>query len=134
MPAKSNFRLGLVAHDDKKEALCYWAEKHQHVLSKIELYATGTTGRKIQERCPALSVHCLKSGPLGGDQQLGSMICTDQLTGLIFFIDPLAPHPHDVDIKALLRLAVLYNIVHAYNEATANVLIKHIEQTLLYNP
>ncbi len=119
--------IGLVAHDHKKNALCEWSVRHRHRLAKATIYATGTTGKRLAEACPELAIHSLKSGPLGGDQQLGAMICEGRLDVLIFFIDPLSPHPHDVDVKALVRLATLYNIPHASNLATADIIIAALD-------
>jgi methylglyoxal synthase len=115
--------LGLVAHDDKKAEMADFVAAHAERLAGLALVATGTTGARIMERCPRLSVARLKSGPLGGDQQLGAMIAEGRLDALIFFVDPLSPHPHDVDVKALTRLAVVYDIPMALNRATAERLI-----------
>ena len=97
-------RIGLVAHDAKQDDLCAWAVQHRAKLSEYELWGTGTTGGRIIA-ATGLPVTLLKSGPLGGDQQLGAMIAEGRLDVLIFFIDPLSAQPHDVDIKALTRLA-----------------------------
>ncbi|KAA2235049.1 methylglyoxal synthase [Salinarimonas soli] len=118
--------LGLVAHDDKKADMAAFAATHAAILGALALVATGTTGARIMERCPGLQVTRLKSGPLGGDQQLGAMIAEGRLDALIFFIDPLSPHPHDVDVKALTRLAVVYDIPMALNRATAERLIRSL--------
>ena len=115
--------LGLVAHDDKKAEMAAFVAAHAGVLGTLDLVATGTTGARIMERCPELHVTRLKSGPLGGDQQLGAMIAEGRLDALIFLVDPLSPHPHDVDVKALTRLAVVYDIPMALNRATAERLI-----------
>ena len=96
---------------------------HAERLGACEIWTTGTTGARIQERCPQLAMTRLKSGPLGGDQQIGAKIAEGGIDLLIFFIDPLSPHPHDVDVKALTRLAVLYDIPMALNRATAEKLI-----------
>lgn len=119
-------RLALIAHDQKKAALVEWAARHEEHLGKFELVATGTTGAQVQQRCPTLSVVLLKSGPLGGDQQIGAMIADEKIHGVIFFVDPLTPMPHDVDVKALTRLAIVYDIPLALNEATAEILIGNI--------
>ncbi|MCF6369210.1 methylglyoxal synthase [Rhizobium sp. TRM95001] len=100
-----------------------FARQHQQALSKFRLVATGTTGGRIQDACPGLPVTRLKSGPLGGDQQIGAMIATGEVEMLIFFIDPLTSLPHDVDVKALTRLATVYDIPMALNRATAERLI-----------
>lgn len=115
--------IALVAHDQKKPEIIKWAQQHQTVLSAHNLYATGTTGKLISEAAPELTINALKSGPLGGDQQLGSMICEGNLDILFFFTDPMTPQPHDVDIKALLRLSTMYNCVVACNLATADFVI-----------
>ncbi|WP_374764304.1 methylglyoxal synthase [Yunchengibacter salinarum] len=115
--------LGLVAHDEKKQTLVDWVQSRTSLLGGTAIYATGTTGARLRDSCPALNVTPLKSGPLGGDQQLGAMIAEGRLDALIFFIDPLTPQPHDVDVKALIRLATLANIPCACNAATADLLI-----------
>jgi len=115
-------RIALVAHDQRKEDLLTWMKYNAEVLSQHELYATGTTGKIISKRC-LLNVHRLKGGPLGGDQQLGAMIANSELDILIFFWDPMTSQPHDVDVEALLRMSVLYNLPVACNRATADFLI-----------
>ena len=128
-------RIALVAHDNRKKDLIEWVEWNYHILQKHELICTGTTGRlvssaidnKIAEN-PELSLEqpkitLLKSGPLGGDQQLGSLITEGKVDFLFFFWDPMNPHPHDVDVKALLRITVVYNIPVACNRSTADFLI-----------
>jgi methylglyoxal synthase len=115
--------LALIAHDAKKADLVLFVEKHRARLVRFDLYATGTTGARIMEAVPELPVTALKSGPLGGDQQIGAMIAEGRIAALIFFIDPLTPHPHGVDVKALTRLAVLYDIPMALNRRTAEILI-----------
>ena len=118
-------RIGLVAHDDKKDELCDWAVEHQSKLARHELWGTGTTGGRVMA-ATGLSVSLLKSGPLGGDQQLGAMIAEGRLDVLIFFIDPLSAQPHDVDVKALTRLATLYDVPCAFNKATAEAVLAFI--------
>ena len=115
-------RIGLVAHDDKKDELVAWALKHREVLAKHELWGTGTTGDRVAAGT-GLSVTRLLSGPLGGDAQIGAMIAEGRLDVLIFFQDPLTALPHDVDVKALTRLATLYNIPLAVNHATADAVL-----------
>jgi methylglyoxal synthase len=116
--------IALIAHDQKKDAMAEFARRNQDVLADWHIVATGTTGGRVLDVCPGLKVTRMKSGPLGGDQQIGAMIATGEIDILVFFIDPLTPMPHDVDVKALTRLAVLYDIPMALNEATAERLIK----------
>lgn len=104
-----------------------FAAAHEAALARFDLYATGTTGARVMERCPRLSITRLKSGPLGGDQQVGAMIAERRIQALIFFVDPLSPHPHDVDVKALTRLALVYDIPLALNRATAERLMRVLE-------
>ncbi len=115
--------IALIAHDQKKDDLADFARRHRAALSEFDLVATGTTGGRIMEAVPELDVTRLKSGPLGGDQQIGAMIAEGKVTMLIFFTDPLTPMPHDVDVKALTRLATVYDIPMALNRATAEMLI-----------
>ena len=115
-------RLALVAHDKKKPEMIAWANRNKAMLESCELWGTGTTGTKVSE-ATGLKVNLLKSGPLGGDQQLGAMIAEGRLDILIFFTDPLAAMPHDVDVKALLRISTLNQTVLACNQATADFII-----------
>lgn len=117
------FRLAMIAHDQKKDDLVAFAAAHEAVLRPCDIVATGTTGGRIQTACPQLSIRRVKSGPLGGDQQIGALIAEGLIDGLIFFVDPLSPMPHDVDVKALMRLGVLYDIPMALNRATAEALL-----------
>ena len=119
-------RVALVAHDEKKADLVSWVEQHRAEFKAFELVATGTTGLRVMERCPELPVRRLKSGPLGGDQQLGALIAERELDALIFFVDPLSPLPHDVDVKALTRLAIVYDIPFALNRATAEMMVAEL--------
>ena len=120
MQLKQN--IGLVAHDNKKDDLVEWVAFNKGTLSLRNLFATGSTGQKIIDKT-GLKVTLLKSGPYGGDMELGALIANGNLDYLIFFWDPLQAHPHDVDVKALLRIAVLYNIPTACNRATADLII-----------
>jgi len=115
-------RIGLVAHDGKKGELMEWCAFNRGTLSKHELWATGTTGTLIEHEI-GLKIHRLLSGPKGGDQQIGAMIATGKLDVLFFFWDPEWPQPHDPDVKALLRLATLWNAPTACNTATADMII-----------
>lgn len=116
--------FGLVAHDRQKDSLVAWVEEWQVAFAGVRLYATGTTGSRILEALPTLDVTLLKSGPLGGDQQLGALIAEERIDALIFFVDPLSPHPHDVDVKALIRMATLGEIPFACNRATADAIMR----------
>jgi methylglyoxal synthase len=115
-------RIALIAHDNMKRDILEWARFNQGTLSRHELYGTGTTGGLLASELN-LPVHRFRSGPLGGDQQVGAGVAEGRIDFIIFFWDPLAPHPHDVDVKALLRVAVVYNVPIACNRATADFLL-----------
>lgn len=114
--------IALVAHDGKKQALLQWVVAHKPFFADKQLVATGTTGKLISEALTQ-QVLCLASGPLGGDQQIGAMIAEQKIDWLVFFWDPLSSQPHDPDVKALIRLAVVWNIPVACNQATADFII-----------
>jgi methylglyoxal synthase len=136
-------RLALVAHDNCKRDLVEWVDWNSKLLLGHQLICTGTTGRLVEEALlrkidrehPLVpEIIKLKSGPFGGDQQLGAMIAEGRIDVLIFFWDPMQPHPHDVDVKALLRISVLYNIPTACNRSTADFLISSLLMEKEYSP
>ncbi|PLX12069.1 MAG: methylglyoxal synthase [Marinilabiliales bacterium] len=129
---KKKKRIALVAHDNRKKDLLDWVDWNWESLSKHELICTGTTGslidtllnkKRSDAHLSSVNIKKLKSGPLGGDQQLGALISDEKIDLLIFLWDPMQPQPHDVDVKALLRIAVLYNIPMACNRSTADFII-----------
>ncbi|HMV29550.1 MAG TPA: methylglyoxal synthase [Anaerolineales bacterium] len=130
IPMDHDKKIALVAHDNKKRDLLEWAKFNRDLLAHHQIYATGTTG-KILEKELNLKVTKLKSGPLGGDQQIGAKIVENKIDFLIFFWDPLEPQPHDPDVKALLRMAVVWNIPIANNRASADFMIS---SPLMDNP
>lgn len=120
-------KIALVAHDNRKEDLMQWVSHNAKVLSEHELICTGTTGKLVistlQKEAFNVDVKRLKSGPIGGDQELGSLIANDKIDILVFLWDPMSSQPHDPDVKALLRMTVIYNIPTACNRSTADYLI-----------
>ena len=137
--------IALVAHDHRKRDLIEWVSWNHAILAEHRLVCTGTTGRLVEEALarkaaeakdapPTPAIRKLKSGPLGGDQQLGAMIAEGQIDVVIFFWDPMEPQPHDVDVKALLRIAVVYNIPIACTRSTADFLISSPLMTRTYKP
>ncbi|MGJ8453729.1 methylglyoxal synthase [Pseudothermotoga sp. U03pept] len=122
MKMEGKKKIALIAHDRRKKDLIEWVQFNKGTLSKHELYATGTTGTLIEQKT-GLKVRKFKSGPLGGDQEIGAKISEGEIDVLIFFWDPLEPLAHDVDIKALIRIATVYNIPVAITRSTADFLI-----------
>ena len=115
-------RIVLIAHDNRKADLIGWARHNERVLAQHDLYATGTTGRRLRREL-GIPVESLMSGPLGGDQQVGALIAQGEVDLLVFFWDPLEPQPHDPDVRALLRIATLWNVATASNRTTADMII-----------
>lgn len=122
MTIQESKRIALVAHDSKKADLLDWAYYNRNILTKHQLIATGTTGAMIEQKLK-VPVQKLLSGPLGGDQQVGAMIAERKLDAIIFFWDPLSSQPHDSDVKALIRVAVTWNIILACNRTTADFIL-----------
>ncbi len=115
--------LALIAHDNKKLAMIDWAKSNKEKLKKYKLFATGTTGSLLEKKL-GLKIKKFKSGPLGGDLQIGAAVAEGKIQQIIFFMDPLSPHPHDVDVKALLRVAVLYDVPIACNRQSATLILR----------
>ncbi len=122
VPMTGTKNVVLIAHDSRKQDLLEWVQYNVPVLREHRMFATGTTGALI-EGATGLPIHRFRSGPFGGDQQVGAKIAEGELDVVIFFWDPLEPQPHDPDVKALLRIAVLYNVPTACNRATADFLV-----------
>ena len=116
-------RIAIIAHDKKKEEMISFCNKHKETLSKHELVATGTTGIKVMEST-GLTIHCYKSGPLGGDQEIGAQVANGAIDLILFFRDPLTAQPHEPDVSALFRLSDVYNIPLASNINTAEMFFK----------
>lgn len=125
-------RIGLIAHDNKKDELISWAKKNKKLLENHELFGTGTTGRLVEEALN-IPVNKLLSGPLGGDQQIGAKVAEGKIDVIVFFWDPMEAQPHDPDIKALLRIGVVWNIPMACNESTADFILTSGFMTEVYD-
>ena len=119
-------KIALIAHDKKKETIIKVAKEYEEVLKKHELFATGTTGQKIMD-ATSLRIHCFKSGPLGGDQQIGAKVSEGEMDMIVFLRDPLTAQPHEPDVNALIRLSDVYEIPLATNRSTAIFLLKELE-------
>ncbi|MBN2572682.1 MAG: methylglyoxal synthase [Ignavibacteriales bacterium] len=134
--------IALVAHDNRKKDLIEWVDWNFEILAKHNLVCTGTTGKFVEEALLKktgkdeldIKITKLKSGPLGGDQQLGALVAESKIDVLIFFWDPMQPQPHDVDVKALLRISVLYNVPTACNRSTADFIISSHLMNEKYSP
>lgn len=124
--------IALVTHDHKKHDLLEWVKFNKKLLQGHNIFATGTTGRLLEEILE-ISIHKFQSGPLGGDQQIGSHIADNKIDMLFFFWDPLEPQPHDSDVKALLRIALVWNIPIACNRSSADFMISSILMDNTYN-
>ncbi|BDH61409.1 methylglyoxal synthase [Lysinibacillus sp. PLM2] len=120
-------KIALIAHDHKKDSLVEFAIAYKEILQQHELYATGTTGQRIQDEV-GLKLTRFRSGPLGGDQQIGSMIANNDMDMVVFFRDPLTAQPHEPDVTALVRLCDVYHIPLATNMGTAEILLKGLEE------
>ncbi len=123
MDSSQILTIGMVAHDRMKSPLLEWVTANVTALTPHRFVATGTTGKMLNEHLPQLEISALKSGPFGGDQQMGALIAEGKLDALIFFQDVMTAQPHDVDVKALIRLSVLYEVPVACNRATADMII-----------
>jgi methylglyoxal synthase len=126
--SKNKLKIGVIAHDGKKADLVAFIMKRLELFKQVEVVATGTTGKHIEHA--GLDVDCLKSGPLGGDAQIATLVAEGQISAVIFFIDPLDVHPHQVDVSMLLRICNVYNVPLATNYMTASYIIRGFENEL----
>lgn len=124
-------KIAMIAHDEKKLEMIKFATKFKNYLLEHDIIATGTTGARLQEVVPELTITKVASGPLGGDAQIASRIVEKQIDAVFFFIDPLSAHPHDPDIHGLIRICVVYNIPLALNYSTATQIIEAFKQKIL---
>ena len=125
---RKNIRIAVIAHDGKKADMVAFIMKRLDFFRKVDVMATGTTGKHIEHA--GLDVNCLKSGPLGGDAQIASLISDGEIDAVVFFIDPLGLHPHQVDVNMLLRICNVYNIPLATNYSTASLVISGLKKKL----
>ena len=125
---KKNLQIAVIAHDGKKADMVAFIMKRLDFFRKVDVMATGTTGKHIEHA--GLDVNCLKSGPLGGDAQIASLISDGEIDAVVFFIDPLGLHPHQVDVNMLLRICNVYNIPLATNYSTASLVISGLKKKL----
>ena len=125
---KKNIQIAVIAHDGKKADMVAFIMKRLDFFKKVDVMATGTTGKHIEHA--GLDVNCLKSGPLGGDAQIASLISDGEIDAVVFFIDPLGLHPHQVDVNMLLRICNVYNIPLATNYSTASLVISGLEKKI----
>ena len=125
---RKNIRIAVIAHDGKKADMVAFIMKRLDFFKKVDVMATGTTGKHIEHA--GLDVNCLKSGPLGGDAQIASLISDGKIDAVVFFIDPLGLHPHQVDVNMLLRICNVYNIPLATNYSTASLVISGLKKKL----
>jgi methylglyoxal synthase len=125
---KKNIRIAVIAHDGKKADMVAFIMKRLDFFREVDVMATGTTGKHIEHA--GLDVNCLKSGPLGGDAQIASLISDGEIDAVVFFIDPLGLHPHQVDVNMLLRICNVYNIPLATNYSTASLVISGLKKKL----
>ena len=119
-------RIALIAHDKKKDEIIAFCKRHKEILARHELVATGTTGHRVMEET-GLLIHCFKSGPLGGDQEIGAQVANGKIDLIIFFRDPLTAQPHEPDVSALFRLSDVYKIPLASNVNTAELFFKTLQ-------
>jgi methylglyoxal synthase len=121
-------KVALVAHDARKQLMVDWVGRNLDIFRQLDLVATGTTGKVLLERFPELRIERLLSGPMGGDQQIGARIAVNAIDVVFFFIDPLTPMPHDVDVKALLRLSILYDVPCACSPRAADLILEGVRR------
>ncbi len=123
-------KIALIAHDNKKEDMIRFATAYRDILEQHELFATGTTGRRINQEV-SLPVHCFNSGPLGGDQEIGALVSRNEMDMILFFRDPLTSQPHEPDVNALIRLCDVYQVPLATNMGTAEIIIRGLKHGYL---